>query len=225
MPVPLLTETIRALSRAEHAAQVIARKAGRPQPYGPPDRRWWRYPDEDYIQAIAVKAVRAVSGLYACLELLHAGHTIEIGVLLRTVDDFTDEVTFLLDAHQTGKPTRAQKNFVEQFFREEVGPPADLLKDRPGPDRARRKDIRAAQGRYLSKENPDRMRRLAMAVDRTFDGYVHGAYPHSMELYDPNRSGGFRMQGTNGTPYPATYQRQVAFYVSRCRRTPKFPHP
>jgi hypothetical protein len=57
---------------------------------------------------------------------------------------------------------------------------------------------------------------MAKAIDATLDGYVHRAYPQSTELLDPNLFGGsFRMSGTGGTPYPASYQKQLAFYVSR----------
>ncbi len=216
MSLPLLTETRRALGKLEHAAQEITRAAGRPVLYGESERQWYRFPDTDILQVIAVKAARVVSGLNACVRLLHEGHTVEVAVLLRTVDDFVDETTFLLEAFQSQEPTRAQRDFVDHFFNEETPSPQEMLRDRRGPHRAKRRDIRAAQGRYLLPENPDRFRRLAMAIDGTWDGYVHGAYPHSMELYDPNHKGGaFRMDGTNGTPYPVSYQRQVAYYVSR----------
>jgi len=139
-----------------------------------------------------------------------------MGVILRTIDDFTDEITFLIEGHQSGSPTRAQREFASAFFAESVESTEELLRDRPRPDRVKRKDIQAAQARYLNPSNPETPRRMAKAIDATWDGYVHGAYPHSMELFDPNLSGGsFRMSGTDGTGYPATYQNELAFYVSR----------
>ena len=46
------------------------------------------------------------------------------------------------------------------------------------------------------------------------DGYVHGAYPHSMELYNPVARR-WALQGTLGSPYPASMQRQHSLYLSR----------
>jgi hypothetical protein len=216
MGLPLLTETRRALSRLEYAANVIARAAGYPELHGEAERQWYRFTDEDLIQIIAVKAVRLVSGLNAAFRLLEHAHTVEMGVILRTVDDFTDEITFLIEGHQSESPNKAQRDFAAAFFAESIEPAEELLRDRPRPDRVKRKDVRAAQGRYLNASNPDEPRKMAMAIDATLDGYVHGAYPHSMELFDPNLGGGrFRMTGTEGTPYPASYQKQLAFYISR----------
>ena len=80
----------------------------------------------------------------------------------------------------------------------------------------KKKNIQASQARYLSADDPDSSRRLVRAVDQGFDGYVHGAYPHSMELFDPNLAGGsFRFTGTTGSPYPASCRKHLAFYVSR----------
>src|SRR5207248_7419605 len=97
MSLPLLTETRRALSKLEYGASEIARAAGKPELYGPTDRAWYRFPDEGLIQLIAVKAVRVVSGLNAAIRLLEHAHTVEVAVLLRTIDDFVDEITFLIE--------------------------------------------------------------------------------------------------------------------------------
>ncbi|MGA2384692.1 MAG: hypothetical protein ABSG61_14790 [Gemmatimonadales bacterium] len=214
MPTPLLTDTHRALTRLADAAQVIGKAAGEPQLYGPPERQWWRYPEEAPLQVIAVKTARVVSGLNACIHLIHAGHFVETAVLLRTVDDFLDEITFLLEAHQSGSPTTAQRDFMANFFAETVQASEEMLKDQRGPDRAKRKHVRAAQGRYLEPGNPDHVRRMALAIDSGWDGYVHGAYPHSMELYHPDNRA-WTLEGSREAPYLASVQRHHAFYVSR----------
>jgi len=145
---------------------------------------------------------------------MHAGHSMETAVLLRTVDDSLDEIVFVLEAFQSGAPTAAQRDFMAHFFAETVPEPQHMLEDRKRPDRAKRKDVRAAQGRYLEASNPDHFRRLAMAIDSTFDGYVHGAYPHSMELFHPGRRE-WTLEGNRESPYLASIQRHHAYYVSR----------
>jgi hypothetical protein len=74
MSIRLLTETHRGLTRLADAAQVIGKAAGEPQLYGPPERQWWRYPEEGPLQIIAVEAARVVSGLNGCIHLIHAAH-------------------------------------------------------------------------------------------------------------------------------------------------------
>jgi hypothetical protein len=212
----MFPETRRALSKLEYAAGEIARSAGRPELYGPVDRQWYRYPDEGLLPIIAVKAARVVSGLNAAFRLLEHGFSVEAAVIFRTVDDFIDEITFLVEGHQSGAPTRAHDAFEKHFYSETVDSTEELLEDRRRPDRVKRKNIQASQARYLGADNPDYSRRMVKAVDQGFDGYVHGAYPHSMELFDPNRAGGtFRFNGTDGTPYPASARKHLAFYVSR----------
>ncbi len=213
----MFPEMRRALTKLEYGADRIARAAGAPALVGPDDGKSYRFPDEDILQVIAVKAVRIVSGLNATFRLIENGFAVEAAVVLRTVDDFIDEITFLIEGHQSGTPTRAHQDFVKHFFAEAVESTEAMLADRPRPDRVKRKNIQASQARYLNPVNPDASRRMVKAVDQGFDGYVHGAYPHSMELYDPNRpaGGAFRLTGTHGTPYPAAIRKHLAFYISR----------
>ena len=149
--------------------------------------------------------------------LLESHHSVEAIVLLRTVDDFVDEVTFVLDAMGRDSATKPQAAFLKAFFEEDVRRPEQLLEERRGPDRAKKRQIQAAQGRYLDPSNPDRFRRVARAIDDTFSGYVHGAYPHSMELWvgDTYGNGHFTLRGTKGANHTESYWRQHAFYVSR----------
>ena len=212
----MFTETRRALTKLEYAAARIAKAAGTPTLFGDAERQWYRFTAQDNLQVIAVKGVRVVSALNATFRLLEFGFSVESAVVLRTVDDFVDEITLLLEGLQSGTPTRAQQEFRQHFFDESIASPEALLDDRRGPDRVKKKEIQAAQARYLDSKNPDKPRRMVGAIDRIFDGYVHGSYPSSMELFDPNRDGGtFRMSGTEGTPYPAAVRTHFAHYVSR----------
>ena len=212
----MYTETRRALTKLQYGADRIAHAAGRPSLFGPTGLQWYRFPDETILQVAAVKAVRIVSGLNATFRLAEQGYSVEAAVVLRTVDDFVDEITFLLEGYQSGAPTRAHQDFLKHFFGETVESTEQMLVDGSRPDRVKKKSIQAGQARYLNPDDPDAPRKMVKAIDRGFDGYVHGAYPHSMELFDPNRaSGTFRMEGVDGTPYQATILTHLALYVSR----------
>jgi hypothetical protein len=212
----MFTTSRKALTKLEYAAGEITAAAGRPTLQGSGKDRWFRFADNDVLQIIAVKSVRVVSGLNACFRLLEHGFAVEAAVVLRTVDDFVDEITFLLEGHQSGKPTRAQQEFIKQFFEEADETGGGLNSERKRPDRVKRKNIQASQGRYLNPVDPDTSRKLVEAIDHGWNGYVHGAYRHSMELYDPYRASGcFRMNGTDGTPYPESIRKHLVLYISR----------
>lgn len=71
--------------------------------------------------------------------------------------------------------------------------------------------------RYLDPTNPDNPRRLVKVIDGTLDGYVHGGYPHSMELFDPNDdSGRFQLRGQIGSRYSGSIVISLYLYMSRC---------
>lgn len=206
--------TLRALAYLEDASVLIGRIAGEPVLVGAPGSQWYRYPDEELTQIIAVKAARAVSGLNAAFSLIVLGFSVEAAVILRTVDDFLDEIAFLLEGHESGAPTADQKRFKDLFFAETIVP-AEQMRERPDrADRVKKRSIRAAQGRLLQPENPDEVQKNASAIDHTFDGYVHGGYPHSMELYHPELKQ-FMLRGTIGSRYLGAAQQHHAIYVVR----------
>jgi hypothetical protein len=214
MALPPMLHTLRALAHLEHAAIVIGRVAGEPELTGPPGQQWYRYPTEELAQIIAVKSARAVSALHATFVLIQAGFSVEISVLLRTVDDFLDEIGFLLEGHDSSTPTVAQTKFAELFFAETILPVEEMQERPDRADRVKRKSIRAAQGRLLQPDNPDEVQKMASAIDHTFDGYVHGGYPHSMELYHPDLRR-FMLRGTYPSRYLEAAQKHHAIYIVR----------
>jgi len=214
---PLRTATRHALDSLGECVDALCRLVPTPEFQGESERQWWRFPNEGPLELAIVKLARVTSGLNAIAVLLEKCYTVEAMALLRTVDDFVDEVTFVLEAVNRDSPTNPQAAFLKAFFEEVVPKLDELLKDQRGPDRVKKRQIRAAQGRYLDEANPDGVRRKTGAIDKTFNGYVHGSYPHSMELWrgDAHGNGEFMLQGTVGAPYAESYWRQHAHYVSR----------
>lgn len=75
---------------------------------------------------VLTRLVRIVSGLRAIKLLGESGFLQEMGVLLRTVDDFCDEVTFLIEGHGEDTPSTQAPKHVELFFAERMLPPEEL---------------------------------------------------------------------------------------------------
>ncbi len=209
---PVLTDTTRAIDRLDGVLAEMNRRL--PQPVFKDD--WFQYRKEDQDARVVAlsRMVRIVSGLRAVKLLGERGYLAEMGVLLRTVDDFCDEVTFLVEGHAEGKPGNQAQRFIDHFFAE------TLISHRPdsgqvqGPDRVKRNKIRAGQSRFLQPENPSDVQVKVGKVDRGFDSYVHGGYPTVMELYE-GRSGSFSTTGVSGSSNVAAMRRQLAYYVSR----------
>lgn len=159
-----------------------------------------------------LKAVRIVSGLYSMRLLVENGMIEESGVLARTITHFQTEIEFVQEAHETGEPTKKQQEIVDSFFKKKHRIP-DLDKDIPKAPTVGRKYVRASIARTLEPfAEYNRTRRILEAVDYGLDGYVHGEYPHTMELYqmgDAFRRGKFRMSGMLGTPGLKTWQWQL----------------
>ena len=212
---PLLPATTRTLDRAEAGVADLLQRLPKPTLAGPAGHEWFQFAAEDqsWVVVAALKLVRAVSGLRAAKRLGETGYTHEMAVLFRTVDDFLDEVSFLVEGYGSDPPTKQASKFVVDFFAEPFLNTEELHQDRRGPKRVERSKVRAAEGRLLDPLNPDGPRRSAMAVDSVWDSYVHGGYPPVMELYSARK--GFHMAGMAGTIRVPQYRNHLAYYVYR----------
>lgn len=209
---PLLTDTTRAIDGLDRVVAEVNRRL--PQPALKDD--WFQYKkqDQDARVVALTRMVRIVSGLRAVKLLGERGYLEEMGVVLRTVDDFCDEITFLIEGHAEGEPGNQAQRFIDHFFAETLISHGPASGQGPGPDRVKRDKIRAGQSRFLQPENPSDAKVKVGKVDRAFDSYVHGGYPAVMELYE-GRSGSFATSGVAGSPNVAAMRRHLAYYVSR----------
>lgn len=180
-----------------------------------------RYQNPTSLHLQLLKGIRIISGLYSLVVLLENGFVQEMGVLIRTLNDFQTEIEFIHDAH-TNKPNEKQKNFVDLFFAKEILSP-DLSTEKEKRPTVSRKHIRAGSVRSLQplvEEN--RARRMQEHIDDAFSGYVHGEYPHIMELYEGNfitGKGKFRTKGMLGTPRINEFRWQLASCLMRANAT------
>ena len=146
----------------------------------------WRFKEESPRVLVFSKSVRVASGLNAAQLLLDAAAVTEAAALLRIVSDLSVEMIAVCEGGMREQPTRAQADFTSQFFERNVtGTPDDAAKRRyVGRDELlKAHDRLAAEIGLNEREFSHLIRRVNFALD----GYVHGSYSSSMELYHGGR--------------------------------------
>ncbi len=146
----------------------------------------YRFAENTIHQAIVQKLARIISGLYAAQMLLDNGFLQEQGALHRMLDEFQEDAVFLSFAVIDGKITELHKRYLDAFFAEELDIPNDLLKSSQNRAMIPRKKIRAfiANRDDGDDQNPSRAISVGTTLSKAYSGYVHGASPHIMEMFD-----------------------------------------
>lgn len=154
-----------------------------------------RMPKRDIPHAIVLKLAKTLSALNAAFLLLREGHVMEQAVLQRTIDEANEDVQFLSLAIIEGE-TELHRKFLKNFWDEEFEDFAHTVSSHKSRDQVPRKKIHAANSRLL--DDPSGANAVANVIHKTYSGFVHGAAPHIMEIYD-DRSGHFLVRGMHGT--------------------------
>jgi hypothetical protein len=175
----------------------------------------FRHTNKHDLLASFLKAVRLVSLLNATLVLLREGYVQEIYALCRFMDEALQDIIFLSSPlGEQGEGSKDQIRFINEFFQEEFDDPekAPVSAKR---DRVPRKKISAALSkREFLDINPSDMQSTQRTLLQTFSGFVHGAYPHIMELYGgmPPK---YHTSGMIGTPRIRECESQLVNNVFR----------
>ena len=191
------------------------------QPIYVPDRHYPRFRHKQHSEILLclLKGIKTVSTLNAALVLLRAGYAQEVNLLCRVADDCINDVLFMLVPHAEGKPSKDQERFFDEFFQEQFEDASRPLGSSTKRDNVARKKIHAAFGKLVAEHlNPSDAQAVVNTVSQTLSGYVHGAYPHIMELYDADPSR-FHMKGMVGTRRIQEAWSQFLQYLHRCIMT------
>jgi hypothetical protein len=134
-----------------------------------------------------LRCLRLASGLRAAIVLVQAGYLQETCVLLRTLQEFVHDLDLVIGGFidENVRPTLEKR--VTEYFSHDMRTPADMMADTSKTASMPRKNVYAAVGRSLSPNNPYHLRQLTKAIEEAYSGYVHGAYQHTMEMYDGGR--------------------------------------
>jgi hypothetical protein len=181
-------------------------------PVGPPGQGGyqWAFRETSERALLVGKAVRMISAVRAALILADAGYVTECGTLLRTVQDFRNEIFAVCEGCKSGQPTRAQKEFVQQYF----APVATTAEEFDKQERAKwvtRDELLKSYVRGAPEvgENPDRTRKEFRFQAHGYDKYVHGAYITAMDLYN-GATQRFMLSGHESAEYRILCKRMVA---------------
>jgi hypothetical protein len=134
------------------------------------------YTDVTVKHVAYLKAVRAVSGLHALPVLYEHGLLIDGGTIVRCINEALSEIFFVLENY----PTISSKveAFIEHFLATQTG--IDEKEAHPVTSRK----IHSAEARIFEEQlNFTDSMKMIRNVYETFSGYVHGQYPHIMEIY------------------------------------------
>jgi hypothetical protein len=173
----------------------------------------YRHRHQHDLLACYLKAIRIVSTLNACLVLLRQGYVQEVYVLCRCVDEYGEDISFMSFAlGKDSRPSPDQVRFLEEYFQEEFTDADDIVGSQKSRDRVSRRRIHAALARLHSQDNPYSSQQVQSVVHKTFSGFVHAAYVHTMDLYDGSE---YHTQGMPGTPRIAECEEVLPSYIYR----------
>jgi len=177
----------------------------------------WRYPEMTVEHMCLLRCVRIVSAFNAIRGMLVAGYVQEIPVLLRTIDEFQEDIVFLIEGYPAEELGNQQQKFMLEMGKEEYCAPDSPFATKVARNPPTRKKIKSAVARSLSPVvNPSDSKEASHVATDCLSGYVHGAYPHIMELYGgPPPHSRFHMTGMLGTPRMRTCASTVAMYLQR----------
>jgi hypothetical protein len=185
----------------ERLIDLFSHSVDAPVLFSDETERGFRYNQPGLNHFCLLRMCRIVSALNASIELARLGYTQEIGVLLRTANEYSSHIEFAL----LGKDTTNVHNddaikFVSSYFNDSgLASPNDKKRFVIS-----QKAIHDALGASLdatnaesseSKSTSDLMSRVYVMLS----GYVHGAYKSIMDLFG-GRPGRFHLRGMSGTP-------------------------
>ena len=116
------------------------------------------------------------------------------------VEEFQEDATFLAYGIIHNELTPLHHQYLDAFYMEEFDVPGQAMKSSQKRPMISRDKIHAYLARIENATgDPYTTQRAIRSVSKTFSGYVHGASPHTMEMYggDPPQ---FHVRGLKHSP-------------------------
>lgn len=204
-----------ALGVMETAFRRLERQVPLPRQVPFMDGFVFRYAEKSPQQALVQKLARVVSGLHAARLLNEHGLVQEQAVLQGTLDEFQEDILFLVYGLTIDTLTELHQEYLSSFYEEEFDRPDDPVASTQKRPMIPRKRIRAYLARIEGLErDPSRGIELSRTLSKAYSGFVHGASPHIMDAYggDPPQ---FYIAGMRGTPRIAVYRADLWNYFYR----------
>jgi hypothetical protein len=195
--INLYAATIRIVERAFHILENLIEK---PKLINVGSRRLFRYRKPSIESAIILKAARVISGLNASLILIKHGYAQEAYCIFRTIDEFNEDITFLLIPFVTGRISEDHERYLEYMFQEEKVRKRDsYVIEKKRPTIPRKKIHSAISNFFANLAEKNQTYNVQKTIHATFSGYIHGAANHILDMYGGNPQR-YHLNGTLGTP-------------------------
>jgi hypothetical protein len=146
----------------------------------------FRYCEKTINQALVQKLARMLSMLHVTELLVINGYIQEQGIMQRAIDETEEDITFLAYSLIKNDTTELHERFLSAFWEEEIDETGDILKSAQKRPMIPRKKIRAFIAKYEkeSELNDSRGIEIYKTISNFYSGFVHGASPHIMGLYN-----------------------------------------
>jgi hypothetical protein len=209
------------LTRLEHAYHAMSSTFGPPAVKQITTRHIsgiaFRYRQESDSLLCFLKGVKLISTLNGALVLLSQGYVQEISALIRIADDCCADILFMSRPMNGDEPSADQSRFFEEFYQEEFDDPKYPLGSNKKRDVVPRKSVFTGFAQLAGEHlNPSDAQSVMTTIHKAFSRYIHGAYPHIMELYGgrPSRLH-FHMSGMSNTSKVAEARAQLIAEIYR----------
>ncbi|MES2253640.1 MAG: hypothetical protein V4559_01220 [Pseudomonadota bacterium] len=156
----------------------------------------FEYKTQSIPVVATLKLIRAAHGLNALYVLCGAGLFIDFGAVIRSINDCTEEIYFLLESYPE-QPSKHVDQFLKAFFENTIDGYLDGETHQVSRDK-----IRSAVVRVLKGGQDDAVQKMLETIYKTFCGYTHANYAHVMEVYEGIHDS-FNLEGVPSHPQMA----------------------
>jgi hypothetical protein len=201
-----LQKVIARLEPLEHVFRLLAASLGEPKLHRTNEWVGFRYDAADVRHFCLLKAARALSAMYAAIELARKGFLQELAVLIRTVIECTTHIEFVIRSDASEEEKTIAKRYIEAYFADS----ARGVSSKAPPPPIQQRDVHVALGKTLDKyaemandvESRAPAEEMYRKIYSVISNFVHMRYPECMDLYGGN-PGRFHLHGMSGTPKDA----------------------
>ena len=145
------------------------------------ERKVFEYPEVTIEVVSVLKLIRAVQSLKSLELLCNNGLFIDMSTIYRCVADCISEIYFLLEKYP--KKSRLVKKFISNYSQTTID---QYLAS--GTEQVLSRKVHNAMARVLSKSgNYYQVGEIIKRIHKTFSGYVHANYSHTMQTYGGSR--------------------------------------
>ena len=194
---------LHAANAVERVFRAVEHLSPKPEMMSWGDSIKFRFVIKNEYSALFLKLARLSSLLNTLLFIVRQGRVQEQGIIQRVIEETEEDINFLALAICGNGLTEKHNDFLTEFWKEDYADPNDPIGTRI-PRAYTRRGIRPFINRAQEQENPHLADDAGRTIYEMYSGFLHGAAPHILELFDPE-SGRFEVDGMGMTSIHIDY--------------------